>query len=118
MLSMILPGRSKQFFLDTSLGREFEGFWNSLWHQAADALTRSDRILVCGYSMPPADERACELLLQAPSKRTEITVVCGPQSQIIADQFKSANFLNVEPFNGGYFEQWLESRTAVGRAAC
>lgn len=110
MLSMILPGRSKQFFLDTSLGREFEGFWTSLWQQAAQALRKSDRVVICGYSMPPADIRACELLLQMPGKETQITAVCGPQSKAIADQFHAAKFVKVEAFSGGYFEQWLESR--------
>jgi hypothetical protein len=110
MLSMILPGRSKQFFIDTSLGREFEGSWTSLWDQAANALKQSDQVVICGYSMPPADKRACELLLRTPGKNAQITVVCGPQSQTIADQFTAAKFLSVEAFAGGYFEQWLESR--------
>lgn len=118
MLSMILPGRSKQFFIDTSLGREFEGFWNSLWHHAANAMTKSDRIVICGYSMPPADERARELLLDKPNKDAAITVVCGPQSQTIADEFKSARFVRVEAFAGGYFEQWLNSDTALGATGC
>lgn len=113
MLSMILPGRSKQFFIDTSLGREFERFWNNLWQHAANALTKSDRVLICGYSMPPADERACELLLKTPKKDAAITVVCGPQSQTIADGFRSARFARVEAFAGGYFEQWLNSQTAL-----
>lgn len=113
MLSMILPGRSKQFFIDTSLGREFEGFWNSLWGQAEISLKKSDSVVICGYSMPPADKRACELLLCSTPKNADVTVVCGPQSQTIADQFKTAKFLNVEAFSGGYFEQWLESRLAL-----
>lgn len=114
MLSMILPGRSKQFFIDTSLGPEFEGFWTSLWNQAADALHESDHVVICGYSMPPADKRACELLLQTPRKDAQITVVCGPQSQTLADRFQAAKFLRVDAFAGGYFEQWLESRLAMG----
>jgi hypothetical protein len=114
MLSMILPGRSKQFFIDTSLGREFEGFWNNLWDQAERSLKKSDRLVICGYSMPLADKRACGLLLGSTPKNAEVSVVCGPQSQTIADQFTTAKFLKVEAFSGGYFEQWLESPLALG----
>jgi hypothetical protein len=113
ILTMILPGRTKQFFYDTSLGREFEPFWNSLWSQAANALKRSDSLVVCGYSMPPADKRARDLLLETPNKEVQVTIVSGSQSETIADQFRTVGFRNVEAFRGGHFEQWLQSRRAL-----
>ncbi len=60
--TMIMPTRSKEFFFDTNLGREWEGFWDRLWQQAADALKGSDVVVLCGYSLPPADQRARDLL--------------------------------------------------------
>jgi len=59
---MIMPTRNKKFFFAPNTGVEYEGFWDSVWRQAALALQSSDRVVICGYSMPPADERACGLL--------------------------------------------------------
>ena len=110
-LSLILPGRSKRFIFDTSLGPEYEPFWNSLWSQAVDALKRSDSLVICGYSMPPADKRARELLLETPNKGVQVTIVSGSQSETIADQFRAVGFRKVEAFQGGHFEQWLPEQT-------
>lgn len=55
---LILPGRKKEFFYDTSFGHEFGEFWEVLWSQAADAVNRSERIVLWDYSLAPADERA------------------------------------------------------------
>jgi hypothetical protein len=77
---LILPGRKKQFFYDTSLGNEFESFWDHLWSQAAEALKSSDKIVILGYSLLPVDERACSLLLKKPKKATPVEVVSGGQT--------------------------------------
>jgi hypothetical protein len=104
---LILPGRKKEFFYDTSFGNEYTEFWDSLWAQAGGALGRSDRIVLCGYSLLPVDRRACDLLLQKPSKETNVSIVCGSQSQRIVNDFKTAGFGNVGVFEGGYFEDWV-----------
>lgn len=109
MRSLILPGRRKRFFIDTSLGREFEGFWNALWSQGADALKKTDRLVICGYSMPEADKRARELLLGETPKKNHVTIISGGDGERIANDFRAAGFQNVEAFKGGYFEQWLQS---------
>jgi hypothetical protein len=110
---LILPGRKKEFFYDTSLGHEYIEFWDLLWSQAAETLKRSDKIVVCGYSLLPVDRNACDLLLKNPRKETPIEIVSGSQSERIAGDFRSAGFGDVEVFKGGYFEDWL--RAEIGR---
>jgi hypothetical protein len=105
---LILPGRTKQFFYDTSSGNEYTEFWDLLWSQATEAVSRSDEIVLCGYSLLPVDERACDLLLQKPRKETHVLVVSGSQSARIADGIRTAGFRNVWTFKGGYFEDWVQ----------
>jgi hypothetical protein len=106
---LILPGRRKEFFYDTSFGDEYTEFWDSLWSQAAEALQRSDRLVLCGYSLLPVDQRACDLLLQKPRRETRVSVVSGSRSERVANDFRTAGFLNVEGFKPGYFEDWVQA---------
>lgn len=117
MLSLILPGRTKQFFFDTSLGPEFKPFWDSLWSHAAKALENSTELIICGYSMPPADKRARELLLRSPHKEMRVTIVSGTQSATIADQFRAEGFRNLNALAGGHFEDWLQSQRGLAASA-
>jgi len=107
--SIILPGRSKQFYVETSLGIEQAEFWKRLWSQAEGALGACSKIVVCGYSLPTADQRARELLFDVPPKDASVEVVAGRDSERIASEFKSAEFSNVITFGRGYFEDWLAS---------
>ncbi len=110
---LILPGRKKEFFYDTSFGYEYTEFWDWLWSQAAAALGRSDKIVLCGYSLLPVDQRARDLLLQKPQKKTAVTVVCGSQSERIVDDFRTTGFRNVEAFEGGHFEDWILAEESI-----
>jgi hypothetical protein len=105
--SLILPGRTKEFYYRTSFGPEHEEFFSSLWSQAGTALRRADKLVLCGYSLLPVDQRACNLLLAEPRKNTNILVVSGDDGRRIANDFRSAGFDRVECFNGGYFEVWV-----------
>jgi hypothetical protein len=105
--SLVLPGRTKEFYYHTSFGREHEEFFTSLWSQAGTALRRADRLVLCGYSLLPVDQRACDLLLGTPRKDIEVVVVSGTQSQRIAGDFRAANFQNVTCYENGYFENWV-----------
>lgn len=40
---LILPGRTKEFFYDTSFGHEYAPFWDHLWGQAVRAVRRPTR---------------------------------------------------------------------------
>ena len=106
--SLILPARTKEFFYETSFGLEWTAFWDTLWSQATDALKRADKLVLCGYSLLPVDERARDLLLRIPDRRTEVMVVSGSQSERIASDFRIAGFADVE-FRNVYFEDWVQS---------
>ena len=106
---LVLPGRKKQFYYDTTSGLQFVEFWKLIWSQAAEALQRSDRIVVCGYSMLPVDEDACDLLLRRPTKWAQVKIVSGDQGPRIAQDFEVAGFHSVEVFKGGCFEEWVEA---------
>jgi hypothetical protein len=106
---LILPGRTKEFFYDTSFGHEYAAFWDLLWSQAATALKGCDKVVLCGYSLLPVDERARNLMLDKPRKETRIEVISGNQTQRIAIDFKAAGFSDVEAFQGGYFADWCKA---------
>jgi hypothetical protein len=108
---LILPGRTKEFFYDTSFGHEYAPFWDHLWSQAAHAVRRSEKIVLCGYSLLPVDQRACDLLLRTPRKETPIEIVSGQQTERIAQDFRTAGFQDVTAFQGGYFADWCRANT-------
>lgn len=105
---LILPGRTKEFFYDTSFDREYAGFWDCLWSQAAQAVQKCDKIVLCGYSLPTADQRARDLLLQRPRKDTPIEVVSGGQTEQIAGVFRKAGFRDVTASKSAYFADWCK----------
>ena len=106
---LILPGRTKNFFYDTSSGQQFVRFWDLLWRKATEVLEGSDRIVICGYSLPSADERACSLLLGNRNRHVSITVVSGDRSEDIAERFRNAGFRTVGASDSAYFEEWVQS---------
>ncbi len=88
MEAFILPTYSKKFYFETSFGKEWVPFWDSIWNQAEDALRKADEILVLGYSLPPADERAARMILEVPRKDAKITIGCHTDSIKIAKRFE------------------------------
>jgi hypothetical protein len=111
---LILPDREKKFFYETSFGIECREFWDLLWTQAVNAVKRSQRLILCGYSLLPVDQRACDLLLKEPGKETQITVISGDQSGRIAGDFRGAGFQDVDTFENGFFEDWVHREAGVG----
>lgn len=107
---LILPGRSKEFFYDTSFGHEFGDFWDHLWSQASGALRAADKIVICGYSLPGADRRARDLLFRKPQRGADIEIVSGDQSERIAREFINTGFENVSAFKSGYFADWCQAK--------
>ena len=105
---LILPGRKKEFFYDTSLGEEYREFWDDLWSQAKQALKTCDKVVICEYSLPLADQRARDLLLNGARKEGQIEIVCGGQSDRIAEDFRTAGFDSVIVSPEGHFENWVE----------
>jgi hypothetical protein len=92
--ALILPALQKNFFNQTTFGNEWEPFWDDIWGQAAHALHSSDKIVIIGYSMPKADERARGLLLHA-NRQAEILVFSGSNTHGICEEFRSHDFTNV-----------------------
>lgn len=110
--SMVLPSMKKKFYVETSLNpRERQEFWNSLWHQAAHALRRADRVEIIGYSLPPADSEARDLLLKNSNPRCAVSVCCGSDTDRIVGEFVASGRLH-EKVSSGFrsFENWVASQ--------
>ncbi|HZU30333.1 MAG TPA: hypothetical protein VFB79_04415 [Candidatus Angelobacter sp.] len=109
---MILPGRTKQFYFETSGGVEFKEFWDHLWSLGANALKKAEKVVICGYSMPKADARARDLLLNDTNKNASITIVSGADSEKIAGELRDAGYKNIELVGSpGHFQNWLNPNT-------
>jgi hypothetical protein len=65
-------------------------------------------LVICGYGMFSADQRACNTILKSPSKEVAVEIVCGSQGQRIAEDFRNAGFRTVSFDTIGRFEQWVE----------
>jgi hypothetical protein len=108
---LILPGRTKQFFYDTSLGREFAEFWASLWLQAQRAQQICENVVICGYSLPEADTQARQLLFEGIRTTTPVEIVSGSDTGRIAEEFRRAGFSRVAESRATYFSDWVRSHT-------
>lgn len=105
--AMIMPTLNKRFYEQTSGGRELESFWEDLWEQAEHALKSSEEIVIVGYSMAPADERARNLLLSAPNGHVRVGIFCGASTKSVSDEFVENGFSNVYTFGNHLFEDYL-----------
>ncbi len=106
--ALILPTLHKNFFHQTSFGREWEPFWNYIWEQAQQSLRFAEKIVIIGYSMPEADERARDLLLKHLNPDAEILVFSGSRTGGICEDFRKSGFQTVNSFGSGYFEDYLK----------
>jgi hypothetical protein len=107
--ALILPTLHKNFFHQTYFGREWEPFWNCIWGRAQQALASAKEIVIIGYSMPTADERARELLLKYSNPDAEILVFSGSRTDAICKDFRDNGFKNVKSFGKKYFEDYLNA---------
>lgn len=105
--ALILPTLNKEFYYQTTFGNEWERFWDSLWLEAEDALRATDEIVIIGYSMPAADERARTLLFSKSNHSARVTVCSHRQSQRIADEFREHGFTAVSVPASDTFESYL-----------
>ncbi len=106
---MIMPTRSKEFFFGGNTGVEYVEFWDSLWRQASEALRRADRVSICGYSMPSADQRALELLLRVARKDAEVVVASGSDTPNIVKQYRESGYSKAKAADEVLFEKWVDS---------
>ncbi|MGH9424908.1 MAG: hypothetical protein ACRD2L_01160, partial [Terriglobia bacterium] len=93
--SMIMPALPKLFYFETSFGREWKSFWDRLWHSAEKALQATNDVIIIGYSLPIADERARKLLLHSSNKNANLTICCGSATSSIEEQFLKEGFSRI-----------------------
>lgn len=104
--SLILPTYNKRFSVPTEFGEEWRPFYESLWSRAREALQSSHRIVLIGYSMPPADHGARAMILGSGNKRAEVVICSGSRSSSLAADFKTCHFEHVT--EKGTFEDYLK----------
>jgi len=110
---LILPTLRKRFFIETNFGKEWKSFWDSLWLEAELALRAADEIVVIGFSLLPADERARDLMLCKSNRYARLTVCSQSQSQRIADEFKDYGFKRVYVPPEPTLKAWLDEPAQV-----
>ncbi len=107
--SIVMPTAQKGFYNETSYGREWEGFWNSLWLQAGEALVASNEIHLIGYSVPEFDTRAVELLATGISKIASVSVCCRSGTGGVVKSLKRLGIPQAQPAPAITFEALVSS---------
>ncbi len=105
--ALILPTLYKNFFHQTTFGHEWEPFWDGIWRQAGESLRASERLVIVGYSMPIADERARDLILKCTNPSAEVWVFSGADSASICRAFRDSGYKTAVSAGRGYFEDFL-----------
>ncbi len=93
--AMIMPALPKTFYFQTTFGKEWEDFWNGLWRCAERAASSAEDLVVIGYSLPAADERARSLLLDSANQAARLTVCCGDDTARLEQEFRDHGFSNI-----------------------
>ncbi len=93
--AMIMPALPKTFYFQTTFGQEWEDFWNRLWQCAERAAASAEDLVVIGYSLPAADERARAMLLDSANKAARLTVCCGDDTTRLEREFRDHGFSDI-----------------------
>jgi hypothetical protein len=108
--SLIMPAAKKKFYKQTSLGREWEDFWDALWEQAGEALYESEEVHIIGYSVPEYDERARALLSGNMRPEALIKVCChGGTGAVVEALTQLCTSNKVQPASATTFEGLVAS---------
>jgi hypothetical protein len=107
--AIIMPILRKRFYEQTSFGRELEPFWQGLWHEAARTLRSSQEIVIIGYSMAAADQKARDLLFGQSNPGARISVFCGPRTNDLCREFQDRGFQQTRTYRQGLFEDYLDA---------
>jgi hypothetical protein len=110
--SIIMPTANKRFFNQTSLGREWEGFWNTIWHQAGESLGDSSEVYLIGYSIPEYDSRARDLLAKRVSKTATVRVCCHNSTPGVVESLRHLVHLkatDIQADRATTFEGWVST---------
>jgi hypothetical protein len=90
---MILPALPKQFGHDSA----WKAFWDDLWNRAENAIKNAAELVVIGYSLPDADERARSMLRGTANKSVRLSICCGKATAGIEQLFRDNKFSNIVP---------------------
>jgi hypothetical protein len=104
---LIMPTANKRFYWPTWYGREWEGFWDSLWSQATEALNASEEVLLIGYSAPEYDSRARSLLATLAYSNALIKVCCRSATANVVESLRKLGLAKAQPSRATRFEDWL-----------
>jgi hypothetical protein len=108
--AIIPPMFNKRFYENTSYGRELERFWVTIWSSAEAALRSAEKLVMIGYSMPKADDKARELILKKTNRKARIEIFCGGDTELISDTFAGDGFSDVNTLGNHLFEDYLGDR--------
>jgi hypothetical protein len=114
--SMIMPALPKHFYFETAFGQEWKSFWDHLWHRAAGAIANADELVVIGYSLPVADERARTMLLDSGNKSVRLSIYCGNATARLEQEFRENGFNGIENC-GSTFDDFLSSEASKNATA-
>ena len=78
-----------------TFGQKWNGFWNGLWQSEESAAESAGDLVVIGYSLPIADERARAMLLDSANKAARLTVCCGDDTTRLEEEFRDHGFSNI-----------------------
>ncbi len=111
--AMILPALPKLFYFATSFGQEWKDFWDGLWRRAERAIKNADELVIIGYSLPVADQRAKDLLLKTSNKAVHLTICCHSATTRIEQEFHSHGFTKIVT-DAPTFEGFLDAEGEKG----
>jgi len=109
----LLGGSPRHTLLLPTLAKSFPGrMWSSLWEQAKKILNRSSRVVVIGYSLPEADERARNLILGQCHKDAKVVLRCKSRTPALVGTFNTAGFRELDADAAQDFEKWLDEEAS------
>jgi hypothetical protein len=111
--AMIMPALPKYFYFQTSFGQEMKSFWDRLWERAKRELENADELVLIGYSLPTADERARSMLLGTTNKSVRLSICCANATTALEQEFRDNGFDGIQQ-RACTFENFLKARALTG----
>jgi hypothetical protein len=113
----LLGGSPGHTLLLPTLAKNFPGrMWSSLWEQAKQILSRSSRVVVIGYSLPEADEKAHSLILGQCHRDAKVVLRCRSRTPALVGMFNTAGFNELDADATQDFEKWVDEEASLRRS--
>ena len=94
--AMIMPALPKTFSFETTFGPEWKGFWDGLWQKAECVIKNADELAIIGYSLPAADKRARDMLLDTANKAVRLSICCANATASLEQEFRDRGFSDIQ----------------------